>query len=81
MVVCFPTVVFHRHLVVVVRAVWRGMVYDGSVVEGERVRCRRCGGFEWVVNVSVADFWREKHDGMEAQWGNDGAWWSSLVLN
>ena len=35
----FPTVVIHRHLVVVVRAVWRGMVYDGGVVG-----CRRCGG-------------------------------------
>ena len=32
-VVCFPTVVFHRHLVVVVRAVWRCMValLKGSV--------------------------------------------------
>ena len=81
MVVCFPTVVFHRHLVVVVRAVWRCMVYDGGVVEGERVGCWMGA---WLWNVSVADFWREKHDGMEVRWGNDGGmvrWWSSLVRN
>ena len=33
-----------------------------------------------VVDVSVADFWREKHDGMEVRWRSDGAWWSGLVL-
>ena len=38
-------------------------------------------GVEVVLNVRVADFWREKHDGMEVRWGNDGAWWSSLVLD
>ena len=77
MVVCFPTVVFHRHFVVVVRAVWRGMAYDGGVVEGERVGCWmgawfRMGARLWMVlNVRVADFWREKHDGMEVRWGNE----------
>ena len=77
---CSHTVVIHRDLVVEWRAVWRCMVHEGSVV-----------GYEWVldvsavsdvstvVDVSVADFWREKHDGMEARWGNDGAWWSGLV--
>ena len=76
-------VVIHRHLVVVVRAVWRCMVYDGGVVEGGA-----CGLLDGsmvsdgstVVDVSVADFWREKHDGMEVRWGNEGAWWSGLVL-
>ena len=33
-----------------------------------------------VVDASVADFWREKHDGMEVRLRNDGAWWSGLVL-
>ena len=67
--------VIHRHLVVGLRAVWRCMVYEGSVVGckqvvgEERVGCRRCGGCEWVLNVSVANFWREKHDGMEVRWG------------
>ena len=34
-----------------------------------------------VLDVSVADFWREKHDGMEVRWGNDGAWWLCMVRN
>ena len=34
-----------------------------------------------VSDVSVADFWREKHDGMEVRWRNEGAWWSGLVLD
>ena len=74
MVVCSHTVVVHRRLVVVVRAVWRCMVVSlkGSVWDV---------GVEVVLNVRVADFWREKHDGMEARWGNEGAWWSRLVLN
>ena len=57
------------------------MVY---VVEGERVGCRM-GAWLWMGarfwNVSVADFWRENHDGMEVRWRSDGAWWSGLVLN
>ena len=53
------------------------MVYDGGVVEGERVGCWMGA---WLWNVSVADFWREKHDGMEVRLRNDGAWWSGLVL-
>jgi len=77
-------VVIHRHLVVVVRAVWRCMMYDGGVVEGERVGCWM-GAWLWMGarlwDVSVADFWREKHDGMEVRWGNEGAWWSGLVLD
>ena len=56
------------------------MVYDGGVVEGERVGCRRCGGCERVLNVSVANFWREKHDGVVARCGNDGAWWLLVVF-
>ena len=65
--------VAHRGLVVEWRAAWRCMVYEGvvgckQVVGGERVGCRRCGGCEWVMNASVANFWREKHDGMEARW-------------
>ena len=78
MVVCSHTVVVHRRLVVVVRAVWRcrvvslkGGVWDVGVEVGVEV----------VLNVRVADFWREKHDGMEVRWGNEGAWWSRLVLN
>ena len=25
-----------------------------------------------VLDASVADFWREKHHGVVARWGNDG---------
>ena len=56
-----------------------GVVGCKQVVGWERVGCRRCGGCEWVLTASVANFWREKHDGMEARWGNDGAWWLLVV--
>ena len=46
------------------------MVYGGSVVGYERVLdVSAVSDGSTVVDVSVADFWREKHDGMEARWG------------
>ena len=33
-----------------------------------------------VLDASVADFWWEKHDGVVARWGNDGAWWLLVVF-
>ena len=50
------------------------MVYDGSVAG-----CERVSDVSTVLDVSVADFWREKHDGVVARWGNDGAWWLLVV--
>ena len=58
----FPTVVIHRHLVVVWRAAWRCMGYGGSVAGCEQVL-----DVSAVSDVSIADFWREKHDGREAR--------------
>ena len=71
---CFHTVVIHRHLVVELRAVWRCMVYDGSVAG-----CERVSDVSTVLDVSVADFWREKHDGVVARWRNNGGWWLLVV--
>ena len=43
-------------------------VLDGSMV----LNVSRVLDVSAVLDASVADFWREKHHGVVARWGNDG---------
>ena len=42
--------------------------------------CERVLDVSAVVDASVADFWREKHDGVVGRCRNDGAWWLLVVF-